>query len=91
MKVSTTKDTYNLEFDGFRVDIDSAEAKIHADCADIALREVIVLNNAGKNESNEIKGSARYTQPKRTELTAKRSKRHDFPTPESPISTSLNK
>lgn len=93
----TARSTHNLKLDGLPIQLDGPDLEVHADGADVALCVRVVL--AGKHKhargSEALRRENENTLTAVTRrwetLTANRRRRQDFPTPESPIRSSLNK
>lgn len=94
---------HNLQFDGLAIQLDGANLKVHSNGADVALCVGVILQKeegqhdlvrpAAKPVKNihSVQQKWKISYSEEVLLTAKRSRRQDFPTPESPMSRSLNR
>lgn len=104
LSVNGTGTAHNLKLYGFAVELDGPDLEVHADGTDVALCVRVILveykhtpsvTNTGWWAATAVTkdgggGFKRFLCDKQR-LTANRRRRQDFPTPESPIRSSLNK
>lgn len=96
--------TYNLQFDGLAVQLDRSDLEINANCADVRFRVCVVRCTKESNKHTCMACMTQRTRPNRCNSSVdsvhiagwcvdvpNRSSKQDFPTPLSPMSSSLNK